>query len=538
MQPIGDVANSSTERDTCAPGGADSPCSNASTHLSSVTDGEPARLSMDSLGGMCDLSEPSIIISAPARPEPCNHQISPLTKDNRPRHNRYQSLSRRCASRSAPRLAGLNATDSVLSSRCRQSGLKSADSTVSSWRHASRETFGYGHESLRIELTSPSPASYNPDDRLQAHHRRFPSATFGNATGHDLQCGLSSSPGPADFHGSDLFEARRRRSTSVAIGRGPGHDNATESPPKSPGPDAYNVDDKVLAGHRNFPTCAFGRSAGHASSVTRDSSPAPGSYNSAKCAFDNQHITRKGLSLPRAGRERASAEERLCFRRADQDSNGELDFTEVHALLQERFPDMRAAEVWSIFREADRNNDGKIDFSELLAYTHSTDPARRRVREKVSMALAAPRCSSSYREGQERMLFRKADLNLDGHLDMKEVESLMRRSFQDIKKRDVRDLFEGIDQNHDGKLDFHEVLQYTRSKDPSTRRLREKLHTALSAPIRQTSGDCTGAPATRTTGNSKLGSLCMAPRHKVASMHRSSSATTVGSLITSQHSSA
>merc|ERR1711907_134831 len=117
------------------------------------------------------------------------------------------------------------------------------------------------------------------------------------------------------------------------------------------------------------------------------------------------------------------------------------------------------------------------------------------------------------------MLFRKADLNLDGHLDMKEVESLMRRGFPDIKKRDVRDLFEGIDQNHDGKLDFHEVLQYTRSKDPSTRRLREKLQTALSAPSLQASSDCGGSskPASR----------------RRTSMHRSGSATTVGSLIAS-----
>jgi Ca2+-binding EF-hand superfamily protein len=182
----------------------------------------------------------------------------------------------------------------------------------------------------------------------------------------------------------------------------------------------------------------------------------------------------------------------------------------------------------SIFRDVDANNDGEINFSELLRYTRATDPAKRRLREKMLMALAKPRCSSSYREGHERELFRKADLNLNGHLDMTEVEALMRSSFQNIKKRDVHDLFQGIDRNHDGKLDFLEVLQYTTSKDPSTRRLREKLQTALSAPLVQASSDCGGPSVRATAGSSKPVS-----RRSTTSMHRSGSVTTAGSLIAS-----
>merc|ERR1719506_1901346 len=116
-----------------------------------------------------------------------------------------------------------------------------------------------------------------------------------------------------------------------------------------------------------------------------------------------------------------------------------------------------------------------------MDYTHSTAPARKRQREKMQMALAGPGVSQSYRECEERMQFRSADENLDGHLDIGEMESLMRGSFPDIKKRDVRDIFQAADRNHDGKLDFQEFVEYTRSRDPAQARLRDKMRTALVA---------------------------------------------------------
>lgn len=407
-----------------------------------------------------------------------------------------------------------------------------SDDVLSHWSHTSSVTFsrGPGHQSSIVKSMSPGPASYSPNDQMLAHHSRSPSATFGQATFRDLQCRNTLSPGPANFYADDRVEARHSRSTSVPIGRGPGHETFHDQPPKSPGPATYDADDRLLAGHRTFPACTIGHGPGHASSVVRDSSPAPGSYNVANRSFDSRLKRHAGTSLARTGRDRPTAEERLRFRRADQNSDGHLDITEMSSCMEARFPDIKSGEVYAIFNAADQNHDGKLDFHEILDYTHSTDPAQRRLREKMLMALAAPRCSASYREGQERMYFRKADTNLDGQLDVTEVESLMRHCFHDIKKRDVTDIFHAVDRNHDGKLDFQEVVNYTRSKDTSNRRLRDKLQTALAAPFTQSNGDALPINA---SGTSRPNS-----KQKAPSMRRASSASTVGSLIASHRNSA
>merc|ERR1712054_326387 len=156
--------------------------------------------------------------------------------------------------------------------------------------------------------------------------------------------------------------------------------------------------------------------------------------------------------------------------------------SEVEAGLEARFPGINDREVQAIFKGADRNNDGELDFEEVVDYTRSSAPASRKLREKMQMALAAPGLQQSYRESEERVQFRKADLNLDGALSVSEVESLMRHSFPDIKKRSVQDLFHAADRNRDGQIDFQELIDFTRSRNPSNQKLREKVLTALAAP--------------------------------------------------------
>jgi len=184
----------------------------------------------------------------------------------------------------------------------------------------------------------------------------------------------------------------------------------------------------------------------------------------------------------RAAREPHTAEERLRFRRADRDANGKLDFNEVETMLEARFPGINSRDVHAIFKGADRNNDGHLDFEEVVDYTRSSAPASRKLREKMQMALASPGLQQSYRESEERVQFRKADLNLDGALSVAEVESLMRHSFPDVKKRSVQDIFQAADRNRDGQIDFQELIDFTRSRNPSNHRLRDKVLTALAAP--------------------------------------------------------
>lgn len=192
-------------------------------------------------------------------------------------------------------------------------------------------------------------------------------------------------------------------------------------------------------------------------------------------------------------------------------------FAEIESLMLARFPDVTHSEVRAILKAADKNHDGKIDFHELFEYTHSTDPVNRKLRERMVMALVAPGLAQGFRESEDRLQFRKADLNLDGQLDISEVESMMRRRFPDIKRRDVGDIFHAVDRNHDGQLDFQEVIEYTRSKDPSSRRLRDKLLQALAA--------CEGYQTLASSASEP------ASAQKNSGMRRVSSASAVGSLI-------
>jgi len=401
------------------------------------------------------------------------------------------------------------------------------DKFLAHWTRASSATIGYGpgHGSRTQKHSSPGPASYNPNDRCQAHQRNFPSATFGRAAGHDLQRSCSSLPGPADFCADDAQQARRRRSSSVVIGRGPGHQTANGSSKESPGPATYNKQDNLLAHHRSVPAATIGHGPGHNSLLVSDTEPAPGSYNLANDCFDSRHKRPASVSIACTGRERASAEERLNFRTADQNSDGTLDPVEVECLLRRRFPDMKSAEVHAILKAADRNKDGKLDFHEVIEFTHGLHGGCRSLREKLQMALPGPELSQISVKDQERWQFRRADRNFDGYLDPTELESLLRREFHDIKKRDVRDIFQAVDQNHDGKLDFQEVADFTRSRDPSRCRLREKMKMALAASPPRPRAACGPASRPSSTGSS-------------SKLRRASSASAVGNLIANRRNSA
>lgn len=442
---------------------------------------------MDSLSSLYDLGGAGPATYTPDDHAHAHHRTAPsATIGKGPGHSLFANAS------TSPGPSDFNGNDRVLAHH----------------RSASAVTIGrgLGHQwRRRDEVASPGPTSYNPNDRLQAHHRHFPSATFGRSTGHDLQLKPSSSPG-LSHSADDKVLAHRRRSSSVTIGRGPGHQTATLNPQTSPGPASYNADDKLLAGHRTFPVSSIGQGPGHASLCVRDSAPAPGSYNLANDGIDSRHKQSRATSLAGTGREHASAEELLHFKRADANSDGKLDLNEVESLMRGRFTDIEKGEVRSIFNVADRNHDGRVDFKELFEYTHSTAPATRRLREKFMMALAAPGQKQSFRELEERMQFRRADVNLDGHLDLPEVESLLTRCFHDIKRRDVREIFAKADRNHDGKLDFQEVIDYTRSKrDPASQRRREMMATALAMKL--PSSDKKGAGIRRSSSASAVGSL-------------------------------
>jgi len=369
---------------------------------------------------------------------------------------------------------------------------------------------------------------------LKAHHRHFPTATFGRSAGHDLSLAASSSPGIAHC-ADDRVLAHRKSSSGVTIGRGPGHQTTSLNPQTSPGPASYNADDKLLAGRRSYPASSIGQGPGHDSSCIRNNGPAPGSYNLARSTgFDSRHKGPRSASLGGPGRERASAEELLRFKRADSNFDGTLDLNEIESLMKGRFSDIERGEVRSIFKVADRNNDGKIDFQELFDYTHSSGPQTRRLREKLLMALADPGQKPSYREGEERMHFRRADLNQDGELDLPEVEALMTRWQHDIKRRDVHEIFHGADRNHDGKLDFQEVMDYMHSrKIPSQQRFREQLTAALAKPLPAKMKGCQSHPTLLpcSANPSRSSSKQTAPSNSNSGVRRSSSATAVGSLV-------
>jgi len=329
-------------------------------------------------------------------------------------------------------------------------------------------------------------------------------------------------------------EARRSRPSSVTIGRGPGHEGMNDSRQKSPGPASYSADDKVLAGHRKFPTATFGNGPAHCSLFVSDPSPGPMSYNRKDDHFDSRNVHSAAASLELTGRENASAEEIRSFRKADQNTDGKLDFGEVESLVRSRFPRMNNETVHALFRASDANHDGVLDFQELIDYIRSTDPAGRKLREKMQMAFAPQGLPQSYREGEERIRFRRSDKSLNGFLELQEIENLMRQRVPDIKKRHVQEIFTAIDRNHDGKLDFQEVSNYAHSRfvtDAGSRQLREMLLGALSETPTQRSERLASVPgkSDRQPDIAPKDSSLQSSRK----LRRASSASAVGSLIAS-----
>jgi len=303
--------------------------------------------------------------------------------------------------------------------------------------------------------------------------------------------------------------------------------------------------DHAVPRRKEFPASTFGRA--RKSPLARDTTPAPGSYNVHNYRFDSRHKQSMAVSLDGTGREHVSAEEHLSFRRADKNSDGKLDFDEIKSVLQVRFPDVRNREIHDILQAADNDGDGKLGFQEFYQFMHSQDPKTFRIREMFIMSFAIPGRSQSYRECDERLQFRRADLNLDGQLDYMEIETLMRNCFPDIKKRDVRDLLNGADRTHDGKLDFQEIIDYTHSTDPSSRRLREKLIQAFAAltPMetsigsRSSSSCCSrsssscGSRPISSCGTASGRSSRSSSKQGPSKMRRIRSASSVGSMIVS-----
>lgn len=403
-------------------------------------------------------------------------------------------------------------------------GAFTSDDKVCAHRKTSGSAFmgsGPGHQFLATSLRTPGPARYSPDDRAHAHHRHFPNATIGKGPGHKSLSRVASAPGPADFHVQSGVDLQHKRASSVGFPKGPAHSSSSSRCEVTPSPASYQADDRLLAGTRRFPTATIGDGPGH-QSLSRPQTTSlvgPGSYSVTGANSKNSWCRHSSFgTLSRSCRDPATAEERLCFRRADLNHDGHLDIDEVARLLQHRFPNSKPSDARAVFNAADTNRDGKLDLDEVTSYTHSSAPRQKRMRDRMVMALATPGDKTHYHEGRERAQFQKADVDMDGDLEKAEVEAVMLKTFPDIKRRDVEEIWRCLDQDKDGKVDARDVMNFTRSRDPEKKKLRDKFIMALSAP----DSPCRGRVTLTPCGQSDK---CM---------RRVSSASTVGTAIVRQ----
>jgi len=157
------------------------------------------------------------------------------------------------------------------------------------------------------------------------------------------------------------------------------------------------------------------------------------------------------------------------FKNADADGSNTLSLAEFKALLYQTDLGLSNREMARLLQEADVNDDGVIDYSEFLPlaidliqgmYAREDAAAEADQMESEAMQQAMEYMLHGMKkeqlEGLIKEVFRKADVNGDGHLTMQEFHKCIKEADLGLKRREINALMHRVDADEDGKVTYEE----------------------------------------------------------------------------------
>jgi len=243
---------------------------------------------------------------------------------------------------------------------------------------------------------SSTQADFKPNNAALSYQKSASVTTVGGGLCHKRSS--SSSSFVSTGHVNHKPNQRRSSSSTITIGSGPNHESGN---PTSSRPADFNINNDAVLHQRHVNSQSVGlvphdqrnsrsvASPAHVSRHRRSSS----SSASIESGPAHQSFTKQNHSAAWLDCNRASADEKFCFRKADKNFDGSLEFDEIESLMQDHLR-AKKGEVHDLVREifdaADQNRDGKLDLQEFVDYTRSTKPSNRRLRDEMLAAFMAP----------------------------------------------------------------------------------------------------------------------------------------------------
>lgn len=166
-----------------------------------------------------------------------------------------------------------------------------------------------------------------------------------------------------------------------------------------------------------------------------------------------------------------------AFRQFDKNRDGMMSFNEMHGLMSTLNP-----KTWTekhtdkMFSQIDKDHNGAIDIREFIAYLFPDQGGGATDYEKI-MAL-----------------FRKNDANLNGRLDKREFNSLMKVLYPQQPGNSFEALFNAADKDKSGEIDSNELIAYIfgvptdRAKDARAAQRRDAREERGAAPTSKVIG--------------------------------------------------
>jgi len=174
-------------------------------------------------------------------------------------------------------------------------------------------------------------------------------------------------------------------------------------------------------------------------------------------------------ALPHASKFKAADLDKYVhdlFAIGDTNGDGVLEPRELKKLLQMSGFKLSAKEIHTFVQQADTNNDGVIEYREFAPVMSAMlqlsekpkDKKAKKDKKSKKKKLDASKYSPAELEMYFQGLFKVADANGDGVLELDELTTLLKLCGFDLSAKEIEDFVNAADTNHDGVIEYDEFV--------------------------------------------------------------------------------